>query len=322
MVEQATYMEGAFVQLMAYRHIRPIGTNFLDLTPEQASLARACGFAFFPATAVQVQRLTMQKRIFRLDGQPFLATRDGTYWETHGTLMRLIEEQERSGPQSVVEAPEEIPHPREIPEDARASAAGVPEITDVPRPDADPPATNTQVVSEIPTTRRRSAGGSPTRRPSDEIPADGDVDAPLPAAASIVVADSTEVPVEAEAAAPEERDAPAARQRRARKPKPPRSVTAGTQETAEGLGLEANPTKEDDASGTLRPDEGGSAGDGVDTPFVEMATDVPKAAEVPGKASGGGTESHRARVVRRPRLGQSKIPRWVTAGKERRGRLK
>jgi hypothetical protein len=25
---------------------------------------------------MQVQRLTMQKRIFRLDGQPFLATRD------------------------------------------------------------------------------------------------------------------------------------------------------------------------------------------------------------------------------------------------------
>jgi hypothetical protein len=322
MVEQATYMEGAFVQLMAYRHIRPIGTNFLDLTPEQASLARACGFAFFPATAVQVQRLTMQKRIFRLDGQPFLATRDGTYWETHGTLMRLIEEQERSGRQSLVEAPEQIPHPQEIPEHARVSAAGVPEITDVPRPDADPPGTNTQVVSEIPTTRRRSAGGSPTRRPSDEIPAGGDIDTPVPAATAMDVSGGEEMPVEVEAAAPEERDAPAARQRRARKPKPPRSVTAGTQETAEGLGLEANPTKEDDASGTLPPDEGGPAGDGVDAPFVEMARDVPEAAEVPGKASGGGTESHRAPVVRRPRLGHSKIPRWVTAGKERRGRLK
>jgi hypothetical protein len=32
----------------------------------------------------------MQKRIFRVDGQAFLATRDGAYWETHGTLAQAI----------------------------------------------------------------------------------------------------------------------------------------------------------------------------------------------------------------------------------------
>jgi hypothetical protein len=83
-------MEGAFVQLMAYRHIRPIGTNFLDLTPEQASLARACGFAFFPATAVQVQRLTMQKRIFRLDGLRWSAWSAHRYGVAKWSLCRWV----------------------------------------------------------------------------------------------------------------------------------------------------------------------------------------------------------------------------------------
>jgi len=290
----------------------------VELTPEQASVARACGFAFFPATKVQVQRLTMQKRIFRLDGQPFLATRDGTYWETHGTLMRLIEDQERSHLSSVVEAQEQVLRTQ----DARA-AVGMPEITEVLRPEADPSKMDAPAATEIPTARRqRPAGRFSAQTPSEEAAAVGDADAPLSAVTTMDKSDDAEAAVEVEAAATKERDAPAARQRRARKPKPPRSVTVGTQEKVDSPGLEASPTKKNSGSTARRPDDGGPLGDSVDAPVIGMATDVPQPAEVPEGASGAGAESHLTRVVRRPPLGQPKMPRWATAGKERRGRLK
>ena len=64
----------------------------MDLTREQVEAAKACGCAFFPATEAQVARLSMQRRVFRIDGRPFLATRDGGgFFETHGTLSPLIE---------------------------------------------------------------------------------------------------------------------------------------------------------------------------------------------------------------------------------------
>ncbi|MDO9713522.1 hypothetical protein [Paracraurococcus lichenis] len=64
----------------------------MDLTSEQFAAARAAGCAFFPAIEAQVQRLTMQRRIFRLDGKAFMVTRDGAFYETHGTLLQLIED--------------------------------------------------------------------------------------------------------------------------------------------------------------------------------------------------------------------------------------
>ncbi len=64
----------------------------MDLTREQIEAAEACGCAFFPATEAQVARLSMQRRVFRIDGKPFLATRDGGgFYETQGTLSVLIE---------------------------------------------------------------------------------------------------------------------------------------------------------------------------------------------------------------------------------------
>jgi hypothetical protein len=54
--------------------------------------AKACGCTFFPASEAQAQRLAMQRRIFTLDGKPFLATRDGGgFFETHATLALLID---------------------------------------------------------------------------------------------------------------------------------------------------------------------------------------------------------------------------------------
>ena len=49
----------------------------MDLTREQVGAAKACGCAFFPATEAQVARLSMQRRVFRIDGKAFMATRDG-----------------------------------------------------------------------------------------------------------------------------------------------------------------------------------------------------------------------------------------------------
>ncbi len=64
----------------------------MDLTQEQVEAAKACGCAFLPATEAQVALLSMQRRVFRIDGKPFVATRDGGgFFETQGTLSVLIE---------------------------------------------------------------------------------------------------------------------------------------------------------------------------------------------------------------------------------------
>jgi len=70
----------------------------VDLTQEQVEAAEACGCAFLPATEAQVALLSMQRRVFRIDGSPFVATRDGGgFFETHGTLSLLIEGHGRGG---------------------------------------------------------------------------------------------------------------------------------------------------------------------------------------------------------------------------------
>jgi hypothetical protein len=70
----------------------------VDLTQEQVEAAKACGCAFLPATEAQVALLSMQRRIFHVDGKPFVATRDGGgFFETHGTLTLLIGGHGRDG---------------------------------------------------------------------------------------------------------------------------------------------------------------------------------------------------------------------------------
>jgi len=88
--------------------------GILELTPDQQRAARACGIAFFPATTAQVERLTMQRRIFWLGGQPFLATRDGGFWETHGTLLRIVEEQVPGTPHALTDQPARPPQPVQV----------------------------------------------------------------------------------------------------------------------------------------------------------------------------------------------------------------
>jgi hypothetical protein len=70
----------------------------VDLTQEQVEAAEACGCAFLPATEAQVALLSMQRRVFRIDGSAFVATRDGGgFFETHGTLTLLVEGHGRDG---------------------------------------------------------------------------------------------------------------------------------------------------------------------------------------------------------------------------------
>src|SRR5215210_6230275 len=65
----------------------------LRLLYDKVAAARACGIEFPPASPAQVQRLSMQRKVFEIDGQPHLATRDGSFFETAGTLERLIAEE-------------------------------------------------------------------------------------------------------------------------------------------------------------------------------------------------------------------------------------
>ena len=70
----------------------------MDLTQEQVEAAAACGCAFVPASEAQVARLSTQRRVFRIDGKPVMATRDGGgFFETHATLARLIDGRGRGG---------------------------------------------------------------------------------------------------------------------------------------------------------------------------------------------------------------------------------
>ncbi len=63
----------------------------MELTPDQLAAARACGCVLTPATEDQVRRFSMQRRVFRIDGRPFVATRDGGgFFETHATLLPLL----------------------------------------------------------------------------------------------------------------------------------------------------------------------------------------------------------------------------------------
>lgn len=183
----------------------------MELTREQRAAAEACGCALVPATEEQVRRLTMQRRVFRLDGAPVLATRDGGYFETHGTLATLIARLAA------------------VPAGRSAAASGAePEAASGPGPaQASPP------VADLPTS---TAGPSP----APEHPPQGPVaEATEPGAprdgAAVSAADAGEevaTPVDETGAggdgAPTRlRAARAPRQRRAGQPKTPRWITAG-----------------------------------------------------------------------------------------------
>jgi hypothetical protein len=115
----------------------------LNLSPQQIAAAQLVGVAFPPATPAQVQRLAMQRRVFRIAGTAVLATRDGTFFETAATLAPLIAEGERQqrdlaaweAAAPMAEPPAPPPEP-ERPADAALAPAdqAAPDLELVPAP--------------------------------------------------------------------------------------------------------------------------------------------------------------------------------------------
>jgi hypothetical protein len=62
----------------------------MHLSPDQVAAAVFVGVGFPRASPDQVQRLSMQRKVFRIGGEAVLATRDGSFFETAATLERLI----------------------------------------------------------------------------------------------------------------------------------------------------------------------------------------------------------------------------------------
>ena len=62
----------------------------MQLTREQYAIAESLGCRFLPATESQIHRLSMQQRIFWLDGKAFVVSRRDGFHETAGTLRRLL----------------------------------------------------------------------------------------------------------------------------------------------------------------------------------------------------------------------------------------
>jgi hypothetical protein len=105
---------------------------------------------------MQVQRLSMQRKIFYAGGQPTLATRGGGFFETVGTLQRLIEDglqQQRDlrAWQQAAPAPVVPDAPEPKPEFA---ASPLPMAEPVEAEAAEQPATD-MTVPEVPPKRER-----------------------------------------------------------------------------------------------------------------------------------------------------------------------
>ena len=163
----------------------------LELTPEQVAAARAIGCAFFPATELQVQRLTMQQRIFKVEGKHYLLSRNGSYFETAGTLRALI-----------AKAPPVTPQAAPDPEPAPAAAAPPPEAPPAPVAPEPPPAPLAEA-------RAPEASPAPVVEVSEPepIPAPPEEPAAPPVRRRRRSPTKTAAPIEAEASEPAEPEA-------------------------------------------------------------------------------------------------------------------
>ena len=113
----------------------------------------------------------MQRRIFRIDGTPFIAVRDGGFIETHGTLAALIEKHRPGAPDRIAEA-EAVPIPAQTePSEPEASAVVpvAPEAVDGQRRETDPPpAKRRRARTPRPETPPASTEAAPTDAAEDK----------------------------------------------------------------------------------------------------------------------------------------------------------
>ncbi len=190
----------------------------MELTPGQLRAARARGCVLTPATDDQVRRLSMQRRIFQVDGLPFVAARDG-FFETHGTLAALIEKHrpgattDRGAEADVAPTQDAAPNPAQVePSDPEASAIAprAPEAVKAQRHDTDPPPANPR--------RARAPRPKPPSASTDAAPTDTAADKPT---------EVQEVLTAVEATRSNGPKARVAGRRRAGQPPTPRWMTAG-----------------------------------------------------------------------------------------------
>jgi hypothetical protein len=344
----------------------------LDLTREQLAAARAAGCAFFPATEIQVQRLTMQRRIFRLDGKPFMVTRDGGFYETHGTLLRLIEDYQHLIASTVVAQTERQSQPDAAAPIAAPSREEPQEETSAPPPD---PHTSALGVNEANAGRDAAALGAAGTKPSvnagprseghsghetgmaeaSTVCASGETqasanegtaeniaackDAGLPMPKRRRVRHSGRLLLEQPArtppdvfGTPQSAPSPSAEAQQA----PLSQISSGDPIEAEAENSDTVSVASDKAvrSGGCRTWASGRGGARAakipplkaqpELPFADPATPVAgtlNLEEEPPEADPPQTSTGRPRAIKR-RAGQPKMPRWVTAGAARRGRLK
>lgn len=94
--------------------------TIVQLTNEQAEAARSLGCRFIPATEAQVRQFSMQRRVFVIGGEPFLAAREDGFYETAGTLQALIasamqpRQPAAEAPAAPAPAPETLPEPAAV----------------------------------------------------------------------------------------------------------------------------------------------------------------------------------------------------------------
>jgi hypothetical protein len=202
---------------------RPILTRWdppLELTPEQIAAARARGCAFSLATEDQVRRLTMQRRIFRIGGEPFVAMREAGRFETHGTLAALVEGH-RPGPPDQDRGAEAMP----------TAAPAAPGDTEAPAVTLGAPAPaeaeGAQAERDAPATTDAAAATPRKPKTPRRKPTPADADAASDGTTAVGPSEAEEMLAGIAAA---QSDGPRARvvgRRRAGQPPPPRWMTAG-----------------------------------------------------------------------------------------------
>ncbi|WBV45426.1 hypothetical protein [Pseudoroseomonas cervicalis] len=108
----------------------------MNLSRAQVQAAQANGRQFLPADPAQVARLSMQRRIFWVEGQPCLAQREDGFLETAATLEHFLEEVAPAAapPATAPDLPEaSAPDPR-LSEAAPVEAAAAGPETEEPAP--------------------------------------------------------------------------------------------------------------------------------------------------------------------------------------------
>jgi hypothetical protein len=196
----------------------------LNLTPDQQQVACACGITFVPASVAQVQRLTMQRRIFPIDEQPFLATRSAGFYETYGTLMRLVEEYQQGRQRRPVQGL--VPSGEAAPAASHEPALQVPVEEEVGLV-ATAPSQQQGVIKVIP--RRRRAARSEAEPAPEVNQTEVTHEAPGPArpAGAVELLSPEDVGSETKCQVVEDQPIRLVRRPRIRHPQPPRWTTAG-----------------------------------------------------------------------------------------------